>query len=78
MTMPVGLWYRRTAVEFFCTFCPPAPEERKTSISMSESGMSISTSSTSAITATVAVEVWMRPELRWLARAGRGARRIRT
>ena len=61
-TMPVGWWVMRTAVEFFCTFCPPAPEERYTSISMSLSGMFTSTSSTSASTATVAVEVWMRPE----------------
>src|SRR3990172_2568965 len=60
-TIPVGRWVRRTAVAFFWTFCPPAPPELKTSILMSFSGMSISISLASANTATVAVEVWMRP-----------------
>ena len=41
--------------------CPPAPEDRKTSILMSAGFRSISTSSASGITATVAVEVWTRP-----------------
>src|SRR3970282_516951 len=60
-TIPVGRWVRRTAVAFFWTFCPPAPPERKTSILMSFSGMSISISLASAKTATVAVEGWIRP-----------------
>ena len=44
------------------THWPPLPEARMTSILTSLSGMSIwMSSSTSAITATVMVEVWMRP-----------------
>ena len=31
-TMPLGIWVRRTAVEFFCTFWPPAPADGYTSI----------------------------------------------
>ena len=42
-------------VLFIC--CPPAPDERKTSIFISAGFISISTSSTTGSTATVAVEV---------------------
>lgn len=59
--MPVGLWVIRTALSFFCTFWPPAPRERKVSISRSLGGMLTSISSTSGNTATVTVLVWMRP-----------------
>ena len=40
--MPVGMCVRRTAEEVLLTFCPPAPEERNTSILMSSSRSSIS------------------------------------
>ena len=60
-TVPVGLWMSRTAEEVLFTCWPPAPEERNTCISMSAGLRSTSTSSISGRTATVAVEVWMRP-----------------
>src|SRR5262247_2725151 len=60
-TMPVGMWVTRTADSVLLTCWPPAPPERKVSILRSSSSMSISTSAASGSTATVAVEVWMRP-----------------
>ena len=45
------------------TCWPPAPDERIVSMRMSPAGMSMSTSSASGSTATVAAEVWMRPPL---------------
>ena len=60
-TMPVGLWMRRTAESVVFTLWPPAPVERITCISMSAGLTWTSTSSASGITATVMVEVWMRP-----------------
>ena len=52
---------RRTAESVVLTLCPPAPVERITSISMSAGLIWMSTSSASGMTATVMVEVWMRP-----------------
>ena len=53
----------RTAESVVFTLCPPGPEERLTSIRRSFSGSSIaSTSSASGRTATVAVDVWIRPD----------------
>src|SRR5262249_1235717 len=60
-TMPVGRCVIRTAESVVFTDCPPGPEERKTSIFRSFSSTSTSTSSASGMTATVAVDVWMRP-----------------
>ena len=60
-TMPVGLWMSRTAEEVLFTCWPPAPEARNTCISTSAGSRSTSTSSISGRTATVAVEVWIRP-----------------
>ena len=51
----------RTAESVVFTDWPPGPDERKTSIFRSFRSTSRSTSSASGITATVAVEVWMRP-----------------
>ena len=51
----------RTAESVVLTDWPPGPVERKVSISRSPGSTSISTSSASGSTATVAVEVWMRP-----------------
>ena len=59
--MPVGTWVMRTAVSTFCTFCPPCPPARNMSMSRSSGLMSISTSSASGNTATVAADVWIRP-----------------
>ena len=59
--IPVGRCVIRTAESVVFTDCPPGPDERKTSIFKSLSSISTSTSSASGITATVAVEVWMRP-----------------
>src|SRR6266571_4755790 len=59
--IPVGLWVIRTAESVVLTDCPPGPEERYTSMSRSSGRISTSTSSASGRTATVAVEVWMRP-----------------
>ena len=51
----------RTAESVVFTLCPPGPVERMTSTRRSFSWISISTSSASGMTATVAVEVWIRP-----------------
>jgi hypothetical protein len=51
----------RTAESVLLTCWPPEPEARKVSMRMSLSWISISTSSTSGRTATVAAEVWIRP-----------------
>ena len=51
----------RMALSVLLTCWPPAPEERKVSICKSAGLISNSTSSTSGRTATVTVEVWMRP-----------------
>ena len=59
--MPVGRWVIRTAELVVLTCCPPAPDARIVSMRMSCAGMSMSTSSASGSTATVAAEVWMRP-----------------
>ena len=60
-TTPVGVCVTRTAESVVFTDCPPGPVERNTSIRRSEGSMVTSTSSASGRTATVAVEVWMRP-----------------
>ena len=60
-TMPVGRCVIRTAESVVFTLWPPGPEERNTSISRSSGLTSTSTSSASGRTATVAVDVWMRP-----------------
>ena len=60
-TMPVGTCVMRTAESVVLTDWPPGPVERKTSISRSFWSIWTSTSSASGSTATVAVEVWMRP-----------------
>ena len=60
-TMPVGMWVMRMAEEVLFTCWPPAPEERNTCISMSAGFSWTSAVSISGRTATVAVEVWMRP-----------------
>ena len=59
--MPVGRWVMRTAESVVLTCCPPAPDARIVSMRMSSLRISISTSSASGSTATVAAEVWMRP-----------------
>ena len=51
----------RTAEYVVLTLCPPGPEAQKVSIRRSLESMSYSTSSASGITATVTVEVWIRP-----------------
>ncbi len=56
-TMPVGRWVMRTAESVLLTCWPPEPDARKVSMRMSLSRISISTSSTSGRTATVAAEV---------------------
>ena len=61
--MPVGSWINLTADEVLLMCCPPAPEALNTSIFMSEGLISISTSSTTGNTATVAVDVWILPLL---------------
>ena len=58
---PVGLWVMRTAESVVFTDWPPDPVERKTSVSRSAGLIWMSMSSASGITATVTVEVWMRP-----------------
>ena len=55
------MWWMRTAESVVLTDWPPGPPERMTSILRSLASISTSTSSASGITATVAVEVWMRP-----------------
>ena len=63
-TIPVGRWVIRTAESVVLTLCPPGPEERKTSIRRSASGMSMwSASSVTGSTSTPAKEVCRRP---WL------------
>ena len=53
----------RTAESVVFTDWPPGPDERLTSIRRSRtSSISISTSSASGMTTTVAVEVWIRPD----------------
>ena len=62
--MPVGRWVIRTAESVVLTDWPPGPEERKTSIRISFSGMSMwSVWSTTGSTSTPANEVCRRP---WL------------
>ena len=51
----------RTAESVVLTLWPPGPEERNTSIRRSSGWIWTSTSSASGITATVTVEVWIRP-----------------
>ena len=65
--MPVGMCVMRTAESVVFTDWPPGPVERYTSILRSLGSISTSTSSASGMTATVAVEVWMRP---WLSVSG--------
>ena len=60
--MPEGIWVMRTAESVVLTCWPPAPEARMVSMRMSSGRMSMSMSSTSGSTATVAAEVWMRPD----------------
>ena len=60
-TRPVGLWVIRTAESVVLTDWPPGPDDRYTSIWRSLGSMATSTSSASGSTATVAVEVWIRP-----------------
>ena len=61
-TTPVGMWVMRTAESVVLTDWPPGPEERNTSMRRSFSSILMSTSSASGSTATVAAEVWMRPD----------------
>mmetsp|Transcript_6313 Transcript_6313/g.21660 ORF Transcript_6313/g.21660 Transcript_6313/m.21660 type:complete len:223 (+) Transcript_6313:651-1319(+) len=61
--IPLGLCVRCTAVSTLFTFCPPAPPLLAVVISQSLGSTLTSTSSTSGITATVAVLVWTRPLL---------------
>jgi hypothetical protein len=65
--MPLGLWMSRTAESVVLTLCPPEPVDRITCRSTSAGLIWMSTSSASGITATVMVEVWMRP---WASVAG--------
>src|SRR5215510_13016902 len=60
-TSPVGRCVRRTAESVVLTPCPPGPEDRYTSTCTSRSSILTSTSSASGRTATVTVEVWIRP-----------------
>ena len=61
VTMPVGLWIRRTAEDVLLMCWPPAPEERNTCISMSLGLISIwMFSSSSGITSRLAKLVWRR------------------
>ena len=59
--MPVGRWVMRTAESVVLTCWPPEPEARIVSMRMSSGRISMSTSSASGSTATVAADVWMRP-----------------
>ncbi len=59
--MPVGRWVMRTAESVLLTCWPPAPPARMVSMRISSGLMSMSMSSASGSTATVAAEVWMRP-----------------
>ena len=58
---PVGTCVSRTAESVVFTLWPPGPRARKMSTRRSFGWISISMSSASGSTATVAVEVWMRP-----------------
>ena len=60
-TTPVGICVKRTADIVVLTDCPPAPLDAKVSTRISFSLISISISSASGRTTTVAVEVWIRP-----------------
>ena len=58
-TNPLGACVMRTAVEFFCTCCPPAPLALKVSMVRSSGSIATSTSpSASGSTSTSANEVW--------------------
>ena len=57
----MGKWVIRTAESVVLTLCPPGPVERKTSMRRSFALIWMSTSSASGSTATVTVEVWIRP-----------------
>ena len=59
--MPVGMCVMRTAESVVLTCWPPAPDARMVSMRMSSGLISMSMSSASGSTATVAAEVWMRP-----------------
>ena len=59
--MPVGKWVTCTAESVVLTCCPPGPPDRVAWMWRSSGRSSTSTSSASGNTATVAVEVWMRP-----------------
>ena len=61
-TSPVGRWVMRTALSVVLTDWPPGPLARNTSMRRSLSSIWMSTSSASGSTATVAAEVWMRPD----------------
>ncbi|MNL55118.1 hypothetical protein D3C87_1784980 [compost metagenome] len=61
------MWVTRTPDSTLLTFWPPAPPERKVSQRRSAWLISMSTASASGSTATVAVEVWIRP---WASVAG--------
>ena len=52
----------RTAESVVLTDWPPGPDERKTSMRRSFSSILTSNSSASGSTATVAAEVWIRPD----------------
>jgi len=60
-TNPEGMCVILTAELVLLTFCPPGPEARKVSTTISLGFMSISTSSISGRIATVAAEVCTRP-----------------
>ena len=66
-TRPVGKCVMRTAESVVLTDCPPGPLDRYTSTSSSLGSMSMSTTSASGRTATVAALVCTRP---WLSVAG--------
>lgn len=59
--MPVGMCMTCTAESVVLTPWPPGPLARQTSMRSSSGLMTRSTSCASGRTATVAVEVWMRP-----------------
>ena len=60
-TTPVGRWVIRTPLSVLFWCWPPGPPDRMTSIWRSSVRITISTSSGSGKTATVAVDVWIRP-----------------
>ena len=61
ITIPVGIWVRRTAESVVLTHCPPFPDARNTSNLQSFISRWKSISSASGMIATVMVEVWIRP-----------------